>query len=129
MKKKTEETRARMFACWSELAERFDPADLPADEAWKNDLNAIIDGMSEDGLNDIKRGMILGPMKIADSGLPQNAADPAGDIDFVVPTTLYDTMCAAAGFAELVEAAQNTKAFDPMSLVNRFKLRGKDDVN
>ena len=30
-----------------EVAEAYDPADLPDDETWKNDLDAIADGMFE----------------------------------------------------------------------------------
>ena len=127
--KDPEGTRADLLKLWADAAKDFDPADLPADEAWKNDLNAIVDGMVADGDNEIKRGMLVSAMGMAASGLEQNAVDPDGTIDVVKPETLYDLMLFTMGIGEMMEAAMDTGAFDPMSLVDRLKLRGKNDVN
>ena len=73
--------------------------------------------------------MLVSAMGMAASGLEQNAADPDGTIDVVKPETLYDMMLFTMGMGELLEAAMDTSAFDPMSLVDRLKLRDKNDVN
>ena len=127
--KDPEGTRADLLALWADAAKDFDPADLPADEAWKNDLNAIVDGMVADGDNEIKRGVLLNTMRMAASGLVQNEADRDGTIDVVKPTTLYDLMLFTMGMGELMRDAMDTGAFDPVELVDRLKLRDKNDVN
>ena len=68
-------------------------------------------------------------MRMAASGLVQNEADRDGTIDVVKPTTLYDLMLFTMGMGELMRDATDTGAFDPVELVDRLKLRDKNDVN
>lgn len=112
-----------MLSMWRNIAERFNPDDLPADEAWKNDLNAIADGIFDNppksvgDLTEVQRYMML--HQIEAEMAAEKQIEKEGAVDLVMPETLIDLMAQGAGLMDPARKSDRSK----------INLIPKKDVN
>ena len=122
--KQMEAMKKKFIASMSEVADKFNPADLPPDEAWKNDLNAIADGLfsgkKPKGLEDINPVMRYMMVKSMEAEMAsENMLEKEGTVDMVFPETLMDLITQSAGLTDAVGG------FDP----SKLNFVPKKDVN
>ena len=127
MNKMNDKKRAAMkqqfLSMFREIAEAYDPANLPDDEAWKNDLEAIADGMFEpkpksfDDMNEVQRYMMLSQLNA--EGAAEEQMEKQGSVDVIVPETLMDVLAQGSGIVDVLGSA------DP----SKINLHTKKEVN
>ena len=127
MNKMNDKKRAAMkqqfLSMFREIAEAYDPANLPDDEARKNDLEAIADGMfapkpkSFDDMNEVQRYMMLSQLNA--EGAAEEQMEKQGSVDVIVPETLMDVLAQGSGIVDVLGSA------DP----SKINLHTKKEVN
>ncbi len=115
--------KKRFIKMYSEVAENFDPADLPPEEAWKNDLHAIADGMYDTQPKDVTEiNEVLGYMMLAGFDAELSAevmTKEQGTVDMVVPETLADLISQTNG------VVTGMGGFNP----SKINMMSKKEVN
>ena len=115
--------KKKFIKMYSEVAENFDPADLPPEEAWKNDLHAIADGMYDTMPKDVTEiNEVLGYMMLAGFDAELSAevmTKEQGTVDMVVPETLADLISQTNG------VVTGMGGFNP----SKINMMSKKEVN
>ena len=115
--------KKKFIKMYSEVAENFDPADLPPEEAWKNDLHAIADGMYDTRpkdvteINDVMQYMMVTGLDAEMSA--EVMKKEQGTVDMVLPETLADFISQTSG------VVMGMGGFNP----SKINIMSKKEVN
>ena len=111
--KQRADMKQQFLSMFREIAEAYDPANLPDDEAWKNDLEAIANGLfaptpkSFTDINEVQRYMMLSQLNA--EGAAEEQMEKQGSIDMIVPETLMDAINQGAGIVDVLGSADTSK--------------------
>ena len=111
--KQRADMKQQFLSMFREIAEAYDPANLPDDEAWKNDLEAIANGLfaptpkSFTDINEVQRYMMLSQLNA--EGAAEEQMEKQGSIDMIVPETLMDAINQGAGIVDVLGSVDTSK--------------------
>jgi hypothetical protein len=111
--------RQEFLSKFEKIAESYDPTSLPDDEAWKNDLDAIAEGLfapppsSATKMNKVQRYMMLSHLGTALDVEKQIVKQDTADV--FEPETLIDFLTQVTGIVDAIEGGADPSKINPHS--------------